>query len=114
MVRILVENVFVTGKKYIEAAGLDTDQKPTAGIVTGSLFLEVNTGDVYAYDETSTGTWCKIAELGGGSEASVASTLSTSVLSVNRPVVFNPQVIETPIEEPDEEPAEEPVKGEEE
>lgn len=67
MVRILVENTFVEGKTYIEAAGLSTDSKPTAGIVTGSLFMEVNTGDVYAFDETSDGTWNKIAALGGGS-----------------------------------------------
>lgn len=66
MVRIIVENTFTEDKKYIEAAGLSTDTKPTSGIITGSLFLEVDTGDVYAYDETSSGTWDKIAELGGG------------------------------------------------
>ena len=69
MVRILVENTFTQGKKYIEAAGLDTDTKPISGIVTGSLFLEVNTGDVYARDEDGAAgsEWLKIAELGGGS-----------------------------------------------
>ena len=67
MVRLLVEQTFLTGKKYIEAACLSTDTKPTANLVTGSLALEVDTGDVYAFDETSTGTWGKIAELGGGS-----------------------------------------------
>lgn len=67
MVRLLVEQTFSTGKKYIEAACLSTDTKPTANIITGSLALEVDTGDVYAFDETSTGTWGKIAALGGGS-----------------------------------------------
>lgn len=43
-------------RHYIEAAGLSTDDKPTAGLVTGSLFLEVDTGAVYAFDET-TDTW---------------------------------------------------------
>lgn len=43
-------------RHYIEAAGLSTDAKPTAGLVTGSLFLEVDTGKVYAFDET-TNTW---------------------------------------------------------
>ena len=46
-------------KHYIEAAGLSTDSKPTVGLVTGSLFLEVDTGTVYAYDEVS-GTWNQI------------------------------------------------------
>ena len=66
MIRKLVENRFDENKKYVELACLSTDSKPTGGMVTGSLALEVNTGDVYAYDETSDGTWNKIAELGGG------------------------------------------------
>ena len=65
MIRKLVENQFGSDKKYVELACLSTDTKPTGGMVTGSLALEVNTGDVYAYDETSDGTWNKIAELGG-------------------------------------------------
>ena len=66
MIRKLVENRFAENKKYVELACLSTDSKPTGGMVTGSLALEVDTGDVYAYDETSDGTWNKIAELGGG------------------------------------------------
>ena len=68
MVRITKARDVVTGRKmYIEYAGLSTDTKPTdAHIATGSLFLEVNTGDVYAYDEAGT-TWNKICALGGGS-----------------------------------------------
>lgn len=61
MVRVLVQQAYVDGKIYIEAAGLSTDTKPTAGIVTGSVFTEVDTGDVYLFDETSTGTWTKIS-----------------------------------------------------
>ena len=41
----------------IEAAGLSTDTKPVGTIVTGSLFLEANTGKVFVYDETGAGTW---------------------------------------------------------
>ena len=67
MIRKLVENAFTDGKKYVEIACLSTDTKPTGGMVTGSLAMEVDTGDIYAYDETSTGTWTKIASLGGGS-----------------------------------------------
>lgn len=57
MVRIL--------NKY-EFAGLHDDVKPTDDVITGSTFLEVDTGDVYAFDEESK-TWHLIAELGGGS-----------------------------------------------
>lgn len=65
MVRILNERIIEGDKNYIEASGLSTDAKPS-GVITGSLFLEVDTGDVYAYDETDTGEWNKIAALGGG------------------------------------------------
>ena len=64
MIRTLVEQIHVDGKNYIEIAGLSTDTKPTAGIITGSLALEVDTGDVYAFDEHGS-EWDKIAELGG-------------------------------------------------
>lgn len=67
MIRKIVEQPFTADKTYTEIACLSTDSKPTGGMVTGSLALEVDTGDVYAYDETSSGTWGKIAELGGGS-----------------------------------------------
>lgn len=53
--------------KYLEYAGLSTDTKPTdTNIATGSLFMEVDTGDVYAYDEEG-GEWNQVAALGGGS-----------------------------------------------
>ncbi len=66
MVRIIKDQAITQDKHYIEAGGLSTDDKPL-GVCTGSLFLEVNTGDVYAYDEEGdTGSeWLKIASLGG-------------------------------------------------
>lgn len=67
MVRITVETPLNGETRYIEAAGLHDDSKPTAGIATGSLFLEVDTGDVYAFAEGDSPAWGKIAELGGAS-----------------------------------------------
>ena len=64
-VRLNVNQVQDDDIRYVEAAGLRTDDKPL-GVATGSLFLEVDTGDVYAYDEDGA-EWDKIAELGGGS-----------------------------------------------
>ena len=108
MIRKLYEQIHVDGKNYVELACLSTDSKPTAGVITGSLALEVDTGDVYAFDEVG-GEWGKIAELGGAGDSSVASTLSsTPVLSMNRPAVM-PQTIGEPAEEPQDE---EPVEGE--
>ena len=67
MIRVLVEKGFDGQKNYIEAAGLSTDTKPVENIVTGSLFMEVDTGDVYAFSEGDTPSWNQIAALGGGS-----------------------------------------------
>ena len=66
MVRKLVENTILSDKAYVELACLSTDSKPTAGIVTGSLALEVDTGDLYAFAEGDDPAWNKIAALGGG------------------------------------------------
>lgn len=67
MVRITKAEGVTADKQYIEAAGLSTDNKPLTGVVTGSLFLEVDTGDVYAFAEGDSPAWNKIAALGGGS-----------------------------------------------
>jgi hypothetical protein len=66
-IRALVTKQIVYGDnpiKYHEYAGLHDDTKPTAEEATGSLFLEVDTGDMYAFDEAGS-TWHKIAALGG-------------------------------------------------
>ena len=60
MVRIITRKVLEKGVVYIEAAGLSTDSKPTTGIATGSLFLEANTGDIYAFEEGDSPAWNKI------------------------------------------------------
>jgi len=50
------------GVKIIEIFCLSTDTKPTADIVTGSIATEVDTGDVYLFDEAST-TWNKMCSI---------------------------------------------------
>ena len=52
MVRIIKEE-YVEGKRYLVCAGINTDTKPSDNICTGSWFHEVDTGDVYSYDEES-------------------------------------------------------------
>ena len=56
MIRALEARFFEGTKELVKFAGLSTDSKPTANLVTGSEFLEVDTGDVYAFDEVG-GSW---------------------------------------------------------
>lgn len=53
MVRLLVDRQFDDDQHYIEAVGLSTDTKPENNIVTGSSFVEVNTGKAYLFDESA-------------------------------------------------------------
>ena len=60
MIRIITDRLTTVDANgsnavYQELSGLSTDTKPT-GLATGSTFLEVDTGDVYVYNEAS-GTW---------------------------------------------------------
>ena len=51
---------------FSEFAGLSTDEKPVNGLIsTGSLFTEVDTGDVYMYDAEAA-SWAKQFSLRGG------------------------------------------------
>ena len=59
MVRVLVQRAFDESVSYFEFAGTKDDDKPKVGVVTGSVFQEVDTGDLYRYDETDSGTWYK-------------------------------------------------------
>lgn len=74
MIRTLVFKAFAGGRMYIEAAGLSGDVKPTEGIVTGSLFREVDTGMEYAFDEAS-GIWT--AQNAGNGKTSLAGAVVT-------------------------------------
>lgn len=56
MIRAIVERAFTPEKKYVELFGLSTDAKPTSGIVTGSVFVEVDTGKAYLFNEAAS-TW---------------------------------------------------------
>ena len=60
MIRKMVDRYFDEETKYVEMFGLSTDGKPVTGLITGSKFTEVDTGDVYLFDETDTGTWTKV------------------------------------------------------
>lgn len=65
MIRVTYAGLMTDGKQYLEFSGLSTDEKPTHDVLNGSLFHEVDTATIYAYDE-ATQTWYKQVELGGG------------------------------------------------
>lgn len=44
--------------RYIEIACTSAETKPTTGVAMGSIATEVDTGDIYMFNETS-GTWVK-------------------------------------------------------
>lgn len=47
-----------------EYNGLSTDVKPLDGVYQGSIFLEIDTGNIYIYDSAS-GSWIKQFSLQG-------------------------------------------------
>lgn len=56
MYRTLKRAIIVDGgteKEYVESTCLSTDTKPTSGLITGSINVEVDTGKVFFYDETA-------------------------------------------------------------
>ena len=59
MIRALVEQTFDQYKKYFVLAGTSEDAKPTTGLITGSKFLEVDTGTAYQFDEVSS-SWTAV------------------------------------------------------
>lgn len=49
---VTVENKYdKTGKAYRVFCGKSTDEKPTENLITGSVFVEVDTKKKYYYDE---------------------------------------------------------------
>lgn len=67
MIRVIVDHAHTSTKNYKEFAGKSTDEKPTQNLITGSLFLEVDTMKLYAFDESGDGSWGDGIQLGSGS-----------------------------------------------
>ena len=60
------KSVYVGNEKcLIESVCLSTDTKPTDGIANGSKCTEMDTGDIYMFDEAG-GEWIKLGSGGGG------------------------------------------------
>ena len=74
MIRTLERRAFAGELLLCRFCGNSGDTKPTAGIVTGSSFLEVDTGIEYLFDEVS-GGW--VAQNTGNGKTSVAGATVT-------------------------------------
>ena len=61
MIRLTVEKTFQENKLYVEGFCTSQDTKPNSGIVTGSKMTEVDTGDVYLFEESDNPVWHKVA-----------------------------------------------------
>ena len=47
-------NVITKGnEREIQLRGLSTDEKPTKNVENGTIFIEIDTGDIYIYDLTN-------------------------------------------------------------
>lgn len=51
MITIYRENGIVEGKGELEYRGLSTDTKPTENVNNGSVFIEIDTGKMFLYDQ---------------------------------------------------------------
>ena len=64
----LTERYITNKKKYVEFSGVSSENQPSgADLVTGSLYHEVDTHIIYAWDATA-GEWVAQVDLGGASE----------------------------------------------
>lgn len=71
MIRYLIHRPTTDGKAYAVIAGLSTDAKPTAGLITGSRFVAADTGVGYLFDETA-GQWHESQQLSDAVQAYLA------------------------------------------
>ena len=74
MIRKLVDRYFNEDNKYAEMFGLSTDDKPVKGLITGSKFIEVDTGIEYRFDEMSK-TW--IPQNSGNGKTNISTATVT-------------------------------------
>ena len=74
MIRALKYHTVDEEHRYGEFAGLSTDEKPKAALITGSKFTEVDTGIEYRFDEESR-TWTP-QNSGNGKTSIVGATVT--------------------------------------
>lgn len=82
MIRTLERKAFTNDKLLCKFAGNSSDSKPTDGIVTGSSFLEVDTGITFLFDEDDA-AWIAQGSGNGKTSLSGATVTLGSALTYN-------------------------------
>ena len=82
MIRTLERKAFTNDKLFCKFAGNSSDSKPTDGIITGSSFLEVDTGITFLFDEDVAG-WVAQGSGNGKTSVSAATVALGSALTYN-------------------------------
>lgn len=82
MIRTLERRAFTNDKLFCKFAGNSSDSKPVDGIVTGSSFLEVDTGIEFLFDE-DVSAWVAQGSGNGKTSISVATVTLGSALTYN-------------------------------
>lgn len=91
--RTIVSRQFTVDKSYVEIFGTSSESKPTSGIVTGSRFTEVDTGDIYLFNETAS-EWVKQpadSSLPTVTEADAGKVLTASTVTEKGAVIVPEQ-----------------------
>lgn len=82
MIRTLERRAFTNDKLFCKFAGNSSDSKPVDGIVTGSSFLEVDTGIEFLFDE-DVSAWVAQGSGNGKTSLSGATVTLGSALTYN-------------------------------
>ena len=82
MIRTLERRAFTNDKLFCKFAGNSSDSKPVDGIVTGSSFLEVDTGIEFLFDE-DVSAWVAQGSGNGKTSLSNATVTLGSALTYN-------------------------------
>lgn len=81
MVRSKRVNAYSDNAVLSEYYGLSTDTKPTENVATGSVFIEVDTGATFLYDEEGE-DWTEVESGSSGGGSGGDSDFSTAEVTI--------------------------------
>ena len=97
--RYLIDKRYTHDKRFVVAEGLSTELKPTTGLITGSVFTELDTGARYKYDETGK-QWLPESKPSEVINSLIAERLAGITRALNNPAALESRIStldETPL-----------------
>ena len=88
MIRRLEQRIVTHGIYFVKFVGTSLDEKPTDHLSTGSVFLEVDTGDRYLFDEDML-VWIKYEGSGSGGGGGGESTVQNVAVNSRGHVIYS-------------------------